>query len=123
MDISLKSTASTMANDGLNRAATQPVRRSPCPEVQLQQSSSKITNPVVTSNAELDHAVSTANRTLCAVSSSLRFSLDEVSDRIVVKLVDDATNTVLKQFPTEQMLAIARDITNIQQGMLVSEKT
>jgi uncharacterized FlaG/YvyC family protein len=39
----------------------------------------------------------------------------------VVKLVDTETNTVLRQYPTKEALALARDIENFQGHLLKTE--
>jgi hypothetical protein len=52
-------------------------------------------------------------------SNNLEFSVDEGSGKTVVKLVDTETNTVLRQYPTKEALAIAKDIDRFQ-GLLIN---
>ncbi|MFN5866417.1 MAG: flagellar protein FlaG [Candidatus Kapaibacterium sp.] len=44
--------------------------------------------------------------------------MDDVTKRIVVKIVDNATNEVVRQLPTEEMLRISRSLaeTSINMG-------
>jgi hypothetical protein len=53
------------------------------------------------------------------ISNNLEFSVDEGSGKTVVKLVDTETNTVLRQYPTKEALAIAKDIDRFQ-GLLIN---
>jgi len=69
--------------------------------------------------AHLEHAVSAINAFLKPISNNLEFSIDEGSGKTVVKLVDTETNTVLRQYPTKEALAIAKDIDRFQ-GLLIN---
>lgn len=53
-------------------------------------------------------AIELSNRTLPTNASELTFEFDEAAGRVVVRLVDRSTREVLRQIPTEQVLAIAR---------------
>lgn len=66
-------------------------------------------------------AVQTANAYAQSVSTSLQFSIDEDSGRTVVKMVDTATDEILRQFPSEDMLAISKSIERMQ-GMLINRE-
>jgi flagellar protein FlaG len=70
---------------------------------------------------ELKGSVDTINNFLKTYSNDLEFSIDEDSGRTVVKLVDTETDTVLRQYPSKQALAIARDIENFQGNLLKTE--
>jgi flagellar protein FlaG len=65
--------------------------------------------------------VQSANAYVQSVSTSLHFSLDEDTGRTVVKMVDTRTDEVLRQFPSEEMLAISRSIDRMQ-GLLVNRE-
>ena len=69
--------------------------------------------------ARLEDAVSAINAFLKPISDNLEFSVDEGSGKTVVKLVDTETNTVLRQYPTKEALAIAKDIDRFQ-GLLIN---
>lgn len=68
---------------------------------------------------ELKGAVDAINAFLKPIASSIEFSIDEDSGKTIVKLMDKETNTVLRQYPTKEALAIARDIDKLQ-GLLVN---
>lgn len=66
-------------------------------------------------------AVQSANAYVQSVSSSIQFSLDQDSGRTVVKMVDTETAEVLRQFPSEEMLAISKSIDRMQ-GLLINRE-
>ena len=51
----------------------------------------------------------------------LRFSIDEDTGITVVKLIDTATQTVLRQIPTPEVLEISKALDKLQ-GLLVKDK-
>jgi flagellar protein FlaG len=55
---------------------------------------------------------------LATTNQSVNISVDDVTKRIVVKIVDNATNEVVRQLPTEEMLRISRSLaeTSINMG-------
>lgn len=71
--------------------------------------------------AQLDRAVDTINQFLKPVASSIQFSIDEESGRTLVKVVDTDTNTVLRQFPSKEALAMSSELSKLQ-GLLLREK-
>ena len=70
-------------------------------------------------------AVQSANAYVQSIStrspSTLQFSLDADSGRTVVKLIDTQTEEVLRQFPSEEMLAVSKSIDRMQ-GLLVNRE-
>jgi flagellar protein FlaG len=70
---------------------------------------------------ELKESVSAINTFLKTFSNNIQFSIDDDTGRTVVKLVDTETNTVLRQYPTKEALALARDIENFQGQLLKTE--
>jgi len=55
-------------------------------------------------------AVESANRYLHSVGQSLRFQIDEETGKTIVRIVDEESGEVLRQFPSDEMLAVARGI-------------
>ena len=66
-------------------------------------------------------AVQSANAYVQSVSTNLQFSLDQDTGRTVVKMVDTETEEVLRQFPSEEMLAISKSIDRMQ-GLLINRE-
>lgn len=74
------------------------------------------------SAGQLKSAVDSANKMLKQASNNLEFSVDADTHTTVVKLVDTETGDVIRQFPSKEMLAIARSIDQIQQGLLLKNE-
>ena len=53
------------------------------------------------------------NERMQHMQRSLRFSVDDNSGRIVVKVIDKDTDEVIRQIPSEEMLAVMKHINEI----------
>ena len=71
--------------------------------------------------AELQHAVKAANQTARSLSSSIEFSVDQQSGKTIVKVVDSDTQKLIRQMPSEEMIAISLALDRMQ-GMLLRHK-
>jgi len=69
----------------------------------------------------LRDAVASANKVMQALSNSLEFSLDPESGNTVVRVIDSATQQVIRQIPSEEMMSIARALDRLQ-GLLLNGK-
>jgi flagellar protein FlaG len=88
----------------------------------IEAASEPIFPPVQAVSApELATAIDTANAFVRSQSAALEFSLDQESGRTIVKMIDTETDEVLRQFPSEEMLAISRSIDTLR-GLIVNEK-
>ena len=82
-------------------------------------------NPVAEqhpSSAQLKSAVDSLNQALKQTNKNLEFTVDSESKDPVVKLVDSETGDVIRQYPSEDALSIARSIDDFQQGMLIKQE-
>ncbi|HWI83371.1 flagellar protein FlaG [Ramlibacter sp.] len=70
--------------------------------------------------SQVDAAVDKINQALKVLSTSLRFEVDEQSERMVVKVVDRDSGDVLRQIPSEATLQIARSLDRVL-GHLVDQ--
>jgi flagellar protein FlaG len=100
-----------LSPDAASAKVTAPVTQQAPPPPKDVQSSRK----------ELDQAVKAVNDFVQSANNSLQFSVDEGSGKTVVKVIDIATKEVIKQFPSEEMLAIAKALDGIK-GLLVHQK-
>lgn len=64
-------------------------------------------------------AVVFANKAMRSLSNSLEFSLDPESGKAMIRVIDMETRQVIRQFPSEEMKAIARALDRMQ-GLLVN---
>jgi flagellar protein FlaG len=71
--------------------------------------------------AQLQRAVETVNRQLEAAAQNLRFSVDDDTGKTVVRVVDTVTGEVIRQVPSEELLAISRSIDKLQ-GLLLRQE-
>jgi flagellar protein FlaG len=58
----------------------------------------------------LADVVGRLNEHMQKLQRSLRFSVDDASGRIVVKVIDQSTDEVIRQIPSEEMLAMMNHI-------------
>lgn len=70
---------------------------------------------------QVKDAVAKVSQFVDAFSTSLQFTVDKESGKTVVKVIDQDTNQVVRQFPSEEMLAISHALTRIE-GLLFSKK-
>ncbi len=77
-------------------------------EVAAAKAAARAEQAAAANEAALKAAREQANQALAGNSRELAFELDDGSGRVVVKLIDTRTNEVLRQMPTEEMLAISR---------------
>jgi len=54
-------------------------------------------------------------------AASVEFTVDGKSDQVIVRIVDTATNQLIRQIPSEQALAISQALDGIS-GMLLRQK-
>lgn len=73
------------------------------------------------SKQERRDAVEKLNNVIKQKNESLQFSVDDDTDIRLVKLIDMNTQETVRQFPSEEIVNIARAIDKLQ-GMLVREK-
>ncbi|MBK7425022.1 MAG: flagellar protein FlaG [Propionivibrio sp.] len=105
-----------------------PAKVSAVPEALLAKAAATITQQappptrdVQASRQQLDEAVNAVRDFVNSVNNSLSFSIDDDTGKTVVKVIDASTKEVIKQFPSEEMLAMARALNNIK-GLLLQQK-
>ena len=87
-----------------------------------QQATQQNTPPTA---AQVQSAVDSINKVMVQNNSNVEFSIDEESKRTIVKVVESKTGDVIRQFPSEEVLAISRAIDQMQQmrqGLLVKQE-
>lgn len=71
--------------------------------------------------AAVRDAVQRANDTVQVLRSNLQFTVDEATGIDVVKFIDIKTKEVIRQIPSEEMLALARRLDELK-GLLIKDK-
>lgn len=75
----------------------------------------------VPSAGELQKALEEVEKAVAPMAQSLQFSLDKDSGRTVVKVMDTDTNEVIRQIPTEEVLAISKAVDKLK-GLLIKQQ-
>jgi len=70
---------------------------------------------------EVKESVNKINKAIQSISRDLEFSVDEDTKMNIVKVVDMKTKDVIRQFPSEEVLAIAKALDKLH-GLLLREK-
>lgn len=70
--------------------------------------------------ARLEGAVRKLNEYVAPALQTIQFSIDQESERIVVRVVDTTTQEVLRQIPNEEVLAITRTLDKLQ-GLVIRQ--
>jgi len=67
---------------------------------------------------QIKQAIVVANRALKSVTNNLEFAHDPSTGKTVVSVIDAGTREVIRQIPSEEMLAIARAVDRLQGALL-----
>lgn len=71
--------------------------------------------------AQIDDALAAVQQALQPVARNLQFSVDKESGRSVIKVVDLSTRQVIRQIPSEELLAITHALDSLS-GLFVRQK-
>lgn len=88
--------------------------------------STNIENPRSRENlspAEVRQAAAHLQDLLEPMTRELQFSIDEETNKIVIKVIDTTNDSVLMQFPSEEIIALTHAIAQQAQGFFISLKT
>lgn len=94
-------------------------RQAPPPLVNTQSEEEKQTFQF--SREDLLTAAQAANEFISHVNDNLQFSVDDDTGKTIIKVVDSTTNEVIKQIPSEEMIAIAKAMDKLK-GLLIQQK-
>ena len=91
------------------------------PENVQQAGNAKEQAQRVPSAGELHKALEEVEKAVAPMAQSLQFSLDKDSGKTVVKVMDTDTNEVIRQIPTEEVLAISKAVDKLK-GLLIKQQ-
>jgi flagellar protein FlaG len=112
-----------LASDGAPEAAVAtPSNVGARPGVEVEQVAAKQVAEQQPTTTQLQNVVDNINKAMKQSNRNLEFSVDTDTKKSIVKLVDSETGDVIRQFPSEEALAISRSIENIQKGLLLKQK-
>ena len=72
-------------------------------------------------DVELKQAIAAANKSVASHGSSVEFSVDPQHGTTIVRVMDKSTGELIRQMPSEEMIAIANALDQFQ-GMLIRRK-
>lgn len=104
----IANSSQTIANVGSQPAPAQASTPSSAAPVQTANAVPQASTPP--SMEQLKQAVREINTSMQQNARGLEFSLDDESDRTIVKVVDSQTKEVIRQIPSEEALAIAKSL-------------
>jgi flagellar protein FlaG len=76
-------------------------------------------------SANLEQALQDLNGYVQTVQRNLQFDVDDTSGHTIIRVVDSKTEEVIRQIPSEEVLALARHLKSMgegEQGLFLKEK-
>lgn len=104
---------------------TSAIQKASVPDTNITSSPVSTVRPKVGNKPESDEQIRQAVQNIQSavdnLAHNLRFSIDEDTGKTIIKVVDAHTDEVIRQFPTEQAIEIARTLDKVQ-GLLFNDK-
>jgi flagellar protein FlaG len=95
----------------------------PVSQPETQPTQGQATAGTQISHRQIEEALQRVRESLKPVASNnLEFSIDDTTGQTVVKVVDSSTKELIRQIPSEEMLAIAQALDGEIKGLLVRNK-
>lgn len=107
-------------NDKLSLLSAEPTSKKSIDEVKKQQDDKKSKLSLESTKKAVDEG----NTFLQAVERNLQFKVDDSTKELVVKIVDSNSGEVLRQIPSEEMLAFIKRMKEMegQQGFVIQDR-
>lgn len=77
--------------------------------------------PPAASQADIRQAVDEVRNAISPVAQNLLFSIDEDTNKTVIKIIDSSTDEVIRQIPSEEFLAMSKALDKLQ-GLLIRQE-
>jgi len=106
-------TTASVTQTSSSKPAAAPVRQS-----LPAQGQNPPANEAAAQATEISKAVSAINSYVQSLRRDLQFTIDEATDRPIVRVIDSETNEVIRQIPSEEVLALARSLEK-NQGIIL----
>jgi len=101
-----------MRVDGTNLSQrhSEPLAQSQAVPVipQVKAETAEAVQRAAPTHEQMKAAVAQLNRMLKSTQNNLQFELDQDTGKTVVRIVDAETNEIIRQFPSEEVLKLAR---------------
>ena len=96
-------------------------RRLAASEVLATPATQEKAAPVEPNTQAVKAAVEASNRVVQSLQSKIEFVTDDTSGEMLIKVIDPSNNELIRQIPSEEMLAISRALDRMQ-GLLVKSQ-
>lgn len=113
--------APSTASQNIASSATGAAQQTQSGTVNAQENRNASGSSTQVDRSELDKAVKEIQGFIKDTNTSLDFHVDKDTDKLVVKVIDTSTKEVIKQIPSEDVLALAKALDKLK-GLLVSQK-
>ena len=121
MDTQLARMASQQTAPSGQRSATSASAQQTPPSEAARADPANKQSAAEPDRATLLQAVEEVQKAIAPVAQNLLFSIDDDTGRTIVKIVDSQTDEVIRQMPSEEVLAISKAINKLQ-GLLISQQ-
>lgn len=115
--------ATYVTPEGSNRTPKANVadrRVAPAPAAEADTSPQSQTGAAQISHRQIEESIQRIRESLKSVANNnLEFSVDDITGQTVVKVIDSSTKELIRQIPSEEMLAIAQALEGEIKGLLV----
>ena len=102
-------------------AETQPLQSAAkAPATSVETAAAVRQAAPIPSLEQVTQAVANINKSLQTLSQDLEFSVDQESNRTIVKVVDQRTKEVIRQIPSPEALEIAKALDTVK-GLLIKQ--
>ena len=112
----MESLDSVLSNEGLNKVKDELAEEKKLASVPTETKAKEAEN-----EDKLTEKIAQLNDYSQKINREIQFSVDEGTDRTVVKVIDSETDKVIRQIPSEEVLKIAESLENFS-GMLLQEQ-
>ncbi|MBI3344680.1 MAG: flagellar protein FlaG [Gammaproteobacteria bacterium] len=105
-------TTASLTQGSAPKPANAPARVEPRQSLSVEGQNAPAPEAVRTT--EIGKAVSAINSYIQTLRRDLHFTIDEETDRTIIRVVDSETQEVIRQIPSEEVLALARSLEKSQ---------
>lgn len=102
-------------------AMERPQLRPPAPVQAAADAAAAAAAAQAVDQNQIRKALEEANRMAQSLGGSLEFSIDQRTGKALVRIIDTSTHQLIRQIPSEEMLAIARSLDKLQ-GLLIKQQ-
>lgn len=91
------------------------------PKVKKEDAEERSTSQTSTDQSKIDQAATRVNEVLSLADPQLRIRVDNETERVVVKVVEQESGEVIRQIPPEELLELEKYLSS-PKGLLLQEQ-